>query len=83
MKNGQYLKIQGINHHRFVGIAKDSGKAYDYYFANKGGYRMPKSADEMLDCQNVALAYYRECEKWGTATGEFGLAVVVYRDEEA
>lgn len=71
-----YYRIAGINHHRYVGIAKDNGKAYDFYLANIDGYREPQTADEMADCQRAGQEYWNECNKWGTTTGEFGLIQV-------
>lgn len=61
-----FYRILGINHKRYVGICKADGKAYDFYLANIGGYRPPENEDEINDCQQVAMWYQADCDKYGT-----------------
>lgn len=66
-----FLKVQGINHDRFVGISKDDGKAYDFYILNIGGYRPPQTVEEKAACKDRAFDYWLECDKWRNTTGAF------------
>lgn len=66
-----FLKVQGINHDRFVGISKDDGKAYDFYILNIGGYRPPQSEVEKAACYDKAFDYWLDCDKWHNTTGAF------------
>lgn len=70
MKNC-YLQVLGINHRRFVGIAKSEGKAYDFYEMNLEGYRPPQNKEEIENCYRVAEIYYNGCVRH---TGAFGVA---------
>lgn len=67
----KFLEILGINHKRFVGIAKDNGKAYDFYILNVGGYRPPKTPEEKQACLQAAQNYYDDCRRYGTDLFEF------------
>ena len=67
----KYIQILGINHLRLVGIAKDTGEAFDFYIYNYGGYRPPQTRDELLACIKKAKKYYDDCYEYGTAIDRF------------
>lgn len=58
-----YFKIGGIDHDRYVGIAKNDGKAYDFYILNIGGYRPAETQEEIEDCEKAGKTYYQDCKK--------------------
>lgn len=61
----KYFKIEGIDHDRYVGIAKNDGKAYDFYILNIGGYRPAETSEEVADCEKVGKEYYNVCRQLG------------------
>lgn len=69
--NNKFLKILGLDHKRFVGIAKDNGKAYDFYILNIGGYRPPETPEEKQACLLAAHNYYNDCRRFATELFEF------------
>jgi len=64
LSHGTFLKINGINHRRFVGIVKDgdfAGQAFDFYEYNVEGYRPAQTEVEKQACLLRAENYYNEC----------------------
>ena len=68
---GKYYVVGGINHTRYVGINKDTGQAYDFYFMNIGGYRPPVTEEEAQACYAAGKAYYNHCVLGCTTIGDF------------
>ena len=75
-----FYLINGINHERFVGIAKDDGKAYDFYMLNYSGYRYPETEEEKAACLKKAEEYYNICVS-SVRTGAFSVSQAEITDE--
>ena len=71
----KFIKIEGINHARIVGIALNDGNAYDFAPANVNGYRVPKNALEVGMCVMQAQKYYEDCVP-AVCTGKFGVSSI-------
>lgn len=75
----KFIKILGINHDRFVGIARDNNEAYDFYILNADGYRPAENSSEVEKCKKAALKYYMDCIPY-TVIDDFGVAEVEITD---
>lgn len=76
-----FYLINGINHDRFVGIAKDDGKAYDFYMLNVDGYRYPETEQEKAECLKKAQEYYNTCVP-SVRTGTFSVSLAEITEDD-
>lgn len=75
--NKFYLKINGINHDRYIGKYKLSTgdyNYYDFYIGNLNGYE-PITEDEFEQAEKVAKYYYSICVK-EVKTGNYSISKI-------